>query len=154
MHPPHHLDAKRDAATLCLKARSQLGELDDHRVARLAAFASEQKSGVDHDRCRTARHGDPGGVVEHPDRHVMLAPAVLGVTRERGEGGVDRERDAGFAGERAEAMGVVPVHPEAVAKVDLSRVVTACDQQLDRLVGGIAGRERPRADADDARPRY
>jgi hypothetical protein len=64
-------------------------------------------------------------VVEYSDRHVILAAAVLGMPEERGQGSVDGERDSGLVSERSQAVRVVPVHPEAVAEVDLGRVIAA-----------------------------
>jgi hypothetical protein len=124
-YPSHHLDTERDGATLGCQTLSEFPELDDHGVNRLGVFAAEQEAGMDHDRRCAACHGDPGGVVEHPDRHVVLAPAVLGVAQEGGQGSVDRERNAGAASELSQAMGVAPVHPETVAEIDLGRVITS-----------------------------
>src|SRR5262249_30968300 len=82
LHPAHHLDAEWDGAALCRQTLPQLGELDDHGVDRLLAIAPEQEAGMHYDRRGTARHSNAGRVVEHPDRHVMLAPARLRVTEE------------------------------------------------------------------------
>ena len=74
---------------------------------------------------------DPGGVVEHPDRHVQLLPP-LGVAHEPGDRGMDGEDDPVLPRQPAEALGPVVVHPELSFEVDLARGVAALEQDLDR----------------------
>jgi hypothetical protein len=69
-------------------------------------------------------------MVQHPDRHLVLPASALDVTQKRGERRVDRETDRGLASELAEVPGEVPVHPETVAEVDLTRVKAAPSQLL------------------------
>jgi hypothetical protein len=67
-------------------------------------------------------------VVQHPDRHLMLAAAALDMTHKAGEWSVDREADRGLAGDLTQTPGEVPVHPETIAEVDLTRVIAASNQ--------------------------
>src|SRR5215472_360762 len=128
LHPAHHLDAKRDGAALCRKTLPQLGELDDYGVDRLRPPAPEQEAGMHNDRRGTTRHRNASRVVEHPDRHVMLAPAMLRVTEEGSQRRMDGERYSMVAGEHSQALRVVPLHPETVAEVDLAGVVAVLNQ--------------------------
>jgi len=86
---------------------------------------------MDHDRRRATRLGKARGVVQHPDRHLMLAAAALDVTHEAGERRVDRETDRGLASDLAQTSSEVPVHPEPIAEVDLARVISAPNQLLN-----------------------
>ena len=72
------------------------------RVDRLLARAAEQEARVEDDDLGARRLGDPGRVVEHPDRHVQLL-AALGVAHEPGDRRVHREDDAVLARQLAEA---------------------------------------------------
>ena len=92
---------------------------------------------------------DARRVVEHADGHVELL-AALGVAHEAGQRGVNGERDAVLARELAESRGEVVVHPEARLEVDLAGRVAALDQQLDRPLGALLGRNAGRPEADFA----
>ena len=85
---------------------------------------------MDHDRCRAARLGKARRVVQHPDRHLMLAASALDVAHEAGEWSVDRETDRGLASHLAQTPSEIPVHPETIAEVDLARVIPAPNQLL------------------------
>ena len=85
---------------------------------------------MDHDRRRTARLGEARRVVQHPDRHLMLAAAAFDVTHKAGERGMDRQTDRGLASDLAQTPSEIPVHPETIAEVDLARVIAAPKQLL------------------------
>src|SRR5207249_10335262 len=103
--------------------------------------AAEKAAGMDHDRRSAAGLGKPRRVVEHADRHLMLAASTLDVTHEAGEWRVDRETDRGLASDLAQTPGEIPVHPETIAEVDLARVIAALNQLLHGRFGAIARRE-------------
>ncbi len=92
---------------------------------------------MEDDELRVRGLRDPGRVVEHPDRHVQLLPA-LGVAHEAGDRRVDGEDDAGVPAESAEALGPLVVHPELALEVDLAGRPAARDQRLDRSLGALA----------------
>ena len=118
-----------------------------HRVDRLLARPAEQEAGVEDDDLGAGRLRDPGRVVEHPDRHVQLLPA-LGVAHEAGDRRVHRERDVRLARQLAEALGELVVHPEAALEVDLARGEPAREQRLDRRLGALARRHPRRAEVE------
>ena len=93
------------SAVLRLEPLAQVAELVDDVGDRLLALAAEQEAGMEDDQPRAARLGDPGRVVEHPERHLELL-AALGVAHERGERRVHRERDVG-RGAAAPSSGAV-----------------------------------------------
>ena len=105
----------------------------------------------DHDVGAAGRR-DPRGVVEHPDGHPVLLVA-LDVPREGRQRGVDRERDAGLAGQLAKPLRERPVHPEAASELDLARVIAALGEQLERGLRAVVRRHARRAEADGAHPR-
>ena len=87
-------------------------------------------------------------MVEHPDRHLVLAAPALDVTEKGGERRVDGEADCRLASDVAQTPGKVPVHPEPIAEVDLARVIAALDQLLDRRLWTLARRQPARADTN------
>ena len=93
---------------------------------------------MDHDRRRAARLGKARRVVQHPDRHLVLAASALDVPHEAGERRVDRETDRGLASDLAQTPSEIPVHPETIAEVDLTGVVAAPKQFFHRRLGAIA----------------
>ena len=64
------------ARTFGLEPLAQIPELFGDGVDRDLARAAEQEAGVEDDELGARGHRDPGGVVEHPDRHVELLAAV------------------------------------------------------------------------------
>ena len=100
-----------------------------------------RKPGMEDDDLGAGGLGDPGRVVEHPDRHVQLL-AALGVAHEAGDRRVHRERDVVLPRELAEALGELVVHPEPSLEVDLARREPAREQRFDRCLGAL-----PRGDA-------
>jgi hypothetical protein len=76
----HHLDPERDEAAFGLKALAKFSELFDDGADRRFARAAEEEARMDHDWRRAARLGKASRVVQHPDRHLMLAAAALEVT--------------------------------------------------------------------------
>ena len=112
------------SAVLLLEPLAQLAELRDDVVERVVALAAEQEARVEDDDLGAAGLAMPGGVVEHPERHVELL-AALDVADEAGERRVHGERDSGLARELAEALGPGVVHPEAALEVDLAGRVAA-----------------------------
>ena len=147
-HAAHHLDPERHRAILSLEPLAQLAELLDDRVDRLLARAAEQKAGMEDDELGAGRLGDPGGVVEHADRHVQLL-AALGMAHEAGDRRVHGEDDVVVARQLAEPGGEVVVHPEPHGKVDLAGGVAALEQGFDRrlraLLRGHAARPKCRS---------
>ncbi len=131
-HAAHHLDAERDEPILLLEPRAQLAELLDDRVDRVLARPVEQEAGVEHDHLGARRLRDPGRVVEHPERHVQLLPA-LGVTHEAGDRRVERKRDAVGRGELAELGRRVVVVPELPRRRHLAGRHPARQQGVDDL---------------------
>src|SRR5947207_4374113 len=109
LHAAHHLDPERDEAALGLKALAQFAELLDDRVDGWFARAAEEEAGMDHDGRRAAGLGEARRVVQHPDRHLMLAAAALDMTHKPGERRVDRETDRGLASDLAQTPSEVPV---------------------------------------------
>ena len=83
---------KGTARPLPSSALSQLGELLRDGFDRSRAGAAEQEAGMEDDRLGAGGLGDPGRVVEHPDRHALLLVA-LDVAHETGDRRVDREGD-------------------------------------------------------------
>ena len=151
-HASHDLDAERHRAVLLLQPLTQLAQLLDDGVDRGLALAAEQEARVEDDDLGPGRLRDAGGVVEHPDGHVQLL-AALGVTHEAGDRRVDREDDAGLAGQLAEALGPRVVHPELPLEVDLAGREAALLEELDRLLGALARRDAGRAVVELRRPR-
>src|SRR3954465_12368413 len=98
---------------------AQLPELLDGRVDRGGALTAEQEAGMEDDDLGSARLCDPGGVIEHPDRHVQLLPA-LRVAHEARDRGMHREDDVGFPRQLAKPLGPRVVHPELPLEVDLT----------------------------------
>jgi len=133
----HHLDAEGHGAALALKPFSQLGELLADRPDRGRARAAEQEAGMEDDRLGAGGLGDPGRVVEHPDRHALLLVA-LDVAHEAGDRRVDGEGDLRLARSLAELGGPVVVHPEAALEVDLTGGEAALSEERDRRRGGLA----------------
>ena len=147
-HAAHHLDAERHGAVLPLEPLAERAELLDDRVDRVLAAPPEQEPGVEDDELGAARRGDSGAAVERADRRRELASARLEVAHEAEERRVDGQRDVVLARELAEPLRQRVVHPEAALEVDLARVVAALEQELDRLLGGLARRHAGGADAD------
>src|SRR5438552_15799574 len=77
-------------------------------------------------------------MVEHPDRHLVLAAVRLDVTQKGGERRVNRQAESRLAGSLAQAPSEVPVHPEPIAEIDLTGVVAALDQPLNRRLWALA----------------
>jgi hypothetical protein len=148
-HTTHHLDAERDVAPLRREPLPQLAELVDDRGDRGIALPAEQEARMEDDRRGAARAREPGRVIEHPDGHPQLL-AALGVADEGRDRRVDRQRDAGVGGDRAQAGRVVPVHPEAALEVDLARAVAALQEQLDGVLRSLMRRDERRVEADGA----
>ena len=148
LHPPHHLDPEIDGPSLGRETVPQFCQLGDDRGQRILARPSEQETGMDDDRgCPTGR-SQTRGVVEHADRHLMLPPAVLHVTQEGGQRRVDGQCQARVAGQRAQALRIIPIHPKPVAEIDFAGVIAAFDQRLDRLRCTIARRNASWAHAN------
>src|SRR5947207_9185491 len=122
LHAAHHLDPERDEAALGLKALAEFAELFDDGVDRRFARPAEEEAGMDHDRRRAARLGKARRVVQHADRHLVLASSALDMTHKARERRVDREANRGLASDLAKTTGEVPVHPETIAEVDLTPV--------------------------------
>ena len=101
----------------CLPAAPQLAELLDDRVDRLLTRPAEQEPGVEDDQLGARGLRDSGRVVEHPDRHVELLPA-LGVSHEAGNRRMHRQGDVVLARESPKSRGEVVVHPEPSLEVD------------------------------------
>src|ERR671922_646584 len=149
VHPAHDLDPERHRAALALEALPHLGELLDHRVDGLLALAAEQVPGMDDDDLGAAGDRDARGVIEHPHRHaVLLVPFWPADDRE--ERCVHGQDDALLAGELAEALGEVPVHPELAFEVDLAGAVAALEQQPDGRLRRLAGGQIRGTEAQDA----
>ena len=97
-HAPHHLDPERDEPVLRLEPRAQVAELVDDVGDRPLALPAEEEPGMEDDELRAGRLREPGGVIEHPERHLeLLLP--LDVAHERGERRVHGEQDV-LGGER------------------------------------------------------
>src|SRR5437764_8228657 len=79
--------------------RWQFRQLGHDRGQRILARPSEQEAGMDDDRGCPTRRSQTRGVVEHTDRHLMLSPALLHVTEEGGQRGVDGQRHAHVLGQ-------------------------------------------------------
>src|SRR5581483_1198222 len=90
---------------------------------------------------------DPGGVVEHADRHPLLLVA-LHVAEEGRDRRVHRQDDARVARDLAEPLRPGVVHPEPALEVDLARRVASCDEILDGLLRALARRDVRRPEAD------
>ena len=103
---------------------------------------------MDHHRCGAACLGDARRMVEHPDRHLVLAAVRLDVTQKGGQRRVNRQADSRLASGLAQAPGEVPVHPEPIAEVDLARLVATVDQLLYRRLWALARGQAPRADVN------
>ena len=91
---------------------------------------------MEDDDLGSARLRDAGRVVEHADGHVQLLSA-LRVAHEAGDGRVNREDDAGVAGELAEALGPVVVHPELALEIDLAGAPPELLEDRDRLLRAL-----------------
>src|SRR5207244_289936 len=130
----HHLDPERHRAVLLLQPCPEFAELLADVVDRLLAREAEQEARVENDYLGARGLGDPSRVVEHPDGHVELLPA-LRVAHEPGDWRVDGERNPVLAGELAEPSREVVVHPELALEVDLAGGVAALEKQLDRFFG-------------------
>ena len=102
---------------------------------------------MEDDRLGARCQSDPGRMVEHPDRHPVLAVA-LDVAHEAGDRRVHRERDPAPPRELAELLGPGVVHPEAALEIDLAGGVAALAQDLDRFLGALARRDASRAVAE------
>jgi hypothetical protein len=61
---PHYLDAEGDGASLALESLAEAPELLDDSVQCSLARALEQESGMEDDRRRSTRSGDPRAAVE------------------------------------------------------------------------------------------
>ena len=145
-HAAHHLDAERDEPVLRLEPLAEVAELVDDVRDRLLPLAAEQEAGMEDDQLRAARLREPGGVVEHPERHLELLAAV-GVAHERRERRVDGERDVGRGGGFAEQRRGVVVEPEAAGEAELARAVARCRERGERVLevsacGSSAGPKR------------
>ena len=110
-HASHHLDAERDEPLLLLEPRAQLTQLLDDRVDRVLARPVEQETGMEHNDLGARGLCDAGRMVEHPECHVQLLPA-LGVPHEACDRRVERKRDPVGRGELAELGRRVVVVPE------------------------------------------
>ena len=128
---PHHLDAERDEPVLRLEPFAEVAELVDDVGDRVLALAAEEEAGVEDDQLRAARLREPGGVVEHPERHLELLAAV-GMTHERRERRVNRERDVGGGRGFAEERRGVVVEPEAAGEAELARAVALGRERASR----------------------
>ena len=129
----HHLDAEGDEAVLRLEPLAEVAELVDDVCDRLLALAAEQEARMEDDEPRAARLGEPGGVVEHPERHLELLAAV-GVAHEGRERRVDRERDVGRGGGGAEERRGLVVEPEAADEAELAGPVALGRERRERLL--------------------
>src|SRR5207248_2536961 len=105
----HYLDPERNGPALLLQPPAEPAELLDDRLDRVRACSSEQESWVEDDELGAARLRDAGRVVEHPDRHIELLPAVR-VPHEPGDRRVNGENDPGVTGKLAEPRGPRIVH--------------------------------------------
>src|SRR5205823_4414187 len=125
-------------AALGCEPLAQFAELLDDGVDCQFARAAEEEARMDHDRCSATGSSKACRVVQHPDRHLMLATSALDVTHKAGERRVDREADRCSAGDLAQTPSEVPIHPEPIAEVDLARVEAALSQLLHRRRGALA----------------
>ena len=130
------------ARSFALEPLAELGELVDDRVERVLAARGRAGSPGGRRRLGAAGRGDPGGVVEHPDRHPVLLVA-LDMAHEACDRRVDGEAMSALARELAEPLGPWVVHPEAALEVDLaglkprsSRSSTAASRGLSREGSG------------------
>src|SRR5581483_8218006 len=140
-------DAEGHRAALALQPLAELSELLDDGGERLLARPAEQEAGMDHDQLGAARDRDPGGVVEHPDRHPVLLVA-LDVAEEPRQRRVHGQDDPGVAGDLAEPLGPRVVHPEAALEVDLAGAVAALAQEPDGVLRALARGNPCRTDSD------
>ena len=143
----HHLDAERDEPVLRLEPLAEVAELVDDVGDRVVALAAEEEAGMEDDQLRAARLREPGGVVEHPERHLELLAAV-GVAHERRERRVDGERDVGRGGGFAEERRGVVVEPEAAGEAELARAVALGRERGEGRVEAVRLRQIGRAEAD------
>ena len=95
-HPAHHLDAERNESVFRFEPLAQVAELVDDVGDRLLSLPPEQEAGMEDDQPRAAGLGQPGGVVEHAERHLELLAAV-GMAHEGGERRVHGEATSAAA---------------------------------------------------------
>ena len=67
-----------------------------------------------------------------------MRPLGLEVSHEAEQRRVHGESDVVLSSQLAEALGERVVHPEAALEVDLARRVAPLENELDRLLGGVA----------------
>ena len=85
-------------------------------------------------------------MVEHPDSHLVLATPSVDVPEEGSQRRVNGECDAAIGGMLSELAGKLPVHPEAIAQVDLAGIEPFSDEDLDRIPGVLPRWNRARPD--------
>src|SRR5262249_11145503 len=99
-----------------------------------------------------AGRGDPGRVVEHPDRHAVLLVS-LDVAEEACDRRVHGQRDVRLAGQLAEPLRELVVHPELPLEVELAGRVAALEDRADGVLRALRGRAARWPDADGAHRR-
>src|SRR4029077_8968031 len=110
---------------------------------------AREEAGVEDDEFGSCRLRDPGGVVEHADRHSLLLVA-LDVTHEPRDRCVDGEHDPRLAGQVTEALGPGIVHPEFALEVDLAGGIAPFLQQFDCPLRTVSRRNSSGSESERA----
>ena len=103
---------------------------------------------MEHDDLGAAGGCDAGAPVERPDGGGELAALGLEVAHEAEERCVHGQHDVGRARRFSEPLRPRVIHPEPAFEVDLAGVVPALEQDLDRVLRVVAGRDAGQADTD------
>ena len=137
-------------AILPLEPLTDERELLRHGIDRVLAAPAEEEPGMEHDHLRSAGGRDPGAPIERAERGRPFPPARLEMADPAEERRMNGERDVVLTRENAEPLRPRVVHPEPRLEVDLTGVVSALGEQLDRALRALAIGDARRPDPDRA----